>query len=220
MDDRLSTQFEAADAQWLVHWLRGPTRTRLEGSSVQVGDPAPDVELLDAESRPARLSDFWREGPAHLFFLRHYGCSCMKERWAQLNADLAKLAEAGARSVAIGTGEPERTRKFIEVRSISVPVLCDPEGKAYDAYGIIEGTVPAILHDFEWKPGDEETGYKLMKSRRYTDLRLVDNPWLLPAEFVVGRDGVIRHAHRYQYCEDFPPTAVLLGAIREAQAPA
>jgi hypothetical protein len=46
---------------------------------------------------------------------------------------------------------------------------------------------------------------------------VVDSPWQLPGEFVIGSDGVIRLAHRYQYCEDFPPKKVLLGAIATAE---
>ncbi|MBI2237881.1 MAG: AhpC/TSA family protein [Actinobacteria bacterium] len=216
MDEVLQRQYEAADERWFRHWLEGPTRTRHERLPTQIGDQAPDVELVDADGRPKRLSDFWTERPLHLFLMRHYGCSCMKERWEQLGKQLAAFQEAGGHTVAVGMGEPERTRRFIEARGIGCAVLCDPDGKAYEAYGIVEGDVPAILHDFAWKPGDEQTGRELMESRRDTDRRLVDNPWLLPAEFVIDRRGVIGHAHRYQYCEDFPPVAVLVGAVRAA----
>lgn len=57
---------------------------------------------------------------------------------------------------------------------------------------------------------------KLISSRRGTERALVDNPWQLPGESAIGRDGRIVHAHRYQYCEDFPPKTVLLGAIAAA----
>lgn len=214
--DELERQLRAADERCMRHWLEGPTRTRRDAVPVQVGDPAPDVDLVDQDGNPASLSRFWQEGPIVLFFMRHYGCSCMKERWGQLREEVPRLEEAGGRLVGVGMGEPERTRLFIRHRAIPVSVLCDPDGKAYTAYRIVEGTVPAVLHDFEWKPGDEETGRKLADSRRETDLRLVDNPRLLPAEFVVDRAGVIRHAHRYQYCEDFPPSTVLIGAIKAA----
>jgi hypothetical protein len=33
----------------------------------------------------------------------------------------------------------------------------------------------------------------------------------------VASDGVLVLTHRYQYCEDFPPKTVLLGAIAAAQ---
>lgn len=69
---------------------------------------------------------------------------------------------------------------------------------------------------FAWKPNDRETGEKLISSRRGTERALVDNPWQLPGEFVIASGGRIVHAHRYQYCEDFPPKTVLLGAIGAA----
>jgi peroxiredoxin len=42
-------------------------------SVVEVGDPAPDPEVLDALDRRVRLSALWAERPAVLAFLRHYG---------------------------------------------------------------------------------------------------------------------------------------------------
>jgi peroxiredoxin len=215
----LAAQLTAADQRWMNLWLSGPTRLRWDRLPPQVGDPAPDVELVDQEGAPVTLSGLWSRGAGalHLFFLRHFGCSCMRERWEQLNRDIPSLLEAGARTVAVGMGEPERARLFMQQRGISVPVLCDPEGRAYGAYGVLEGPVPAILHDTPWRPGDEAAGREMMEGRRDTDRRLVDNPWILPAEFVIGSDGLIWHAHRYQYCEDFPPTSVLLGVLHSAR---
>lgn len=212
----LERQLQAADKRWLTRFLHGPSRLRWEMLPPQVGDSAPDVVLPDSEGRQVRLSEEWVQAPLHLIFLRHYGCSCGKERAAQLNEEYARLTDSGARVVAIGQGEPERTVEYIRVRQMPCPVLCDTDYRAYDAYGVLEGTPATIFHDEEWKPNDERAGRKLTKSRRDTDMRVVDNPWLLPAEFVIDRQGIIRHAHRYQYCEDYPLTAVLVGAIRAA----
>lgn len=38
-----------------------------------VGDPAPDLALLDAEERTQRLSERWRRQPTVVVFLRHFG---------------------------------------------------------------------------------------------------------------------------------------------------
>lgn len=46
---------------------------------------------------------------------------------------------------------------------------------------------------------------------------MVDNPWQLPGEFVVSTDDRLVLTHRYQYCEDFPPKTVLIGAIQTAR---
>ncbi|HZQ36069.1 MAG TPA: hypothetical protein VFD32_09065 [Dehalococcoidia bacterium] len=37
------------------------------------GDPAPEVEVEDAAGEPLAISALWRERPALLVFLRHYG---------------------------------------------------------------------------------------------------------------------------------------------------
>lgn len=42
-------------------------------SELAVGDPAPDLVLLDAEERPVLLSERWKRGPLALIFLRHFG---------------------------------------------------------------------------------------------------------------------------------------------------
>ncbi len=56
-----------------------------------------------------------------------------------------------------------------------------------------------------------------LEPRRGTERAVVDSPWQLPGEFVIGSNGLIALAHRYQYCEDFPPKTVLLGAIAAAE---
>lgn len=213
----MAQQQADAERRWLAAWLSGPTRTRYDALPPQPGDPAPDFELPDATGRPRRLGEFWRSAPALILFLRHFGCSCLAERWETLKEDLAAFAQAGAQVVAVGQGEPERTGAVAQRRGYPFPVLCDPERRAYAAYGLLEGTPAQILHDFPWRPQDRETGEQLIASRRGTERAVVDSPWQLPGEFVVSPAGVLVHAHRYQYCEDFPPRTVLLGAIAVAR---
>jgi peroxiredoxin len=209
----------AAEERWLASWLVGPTRIRYEELPPQPGDAAPDPVLRDTSGDARHLSEFWAHSPALVIFMRHFGCSCLMERWEGLKNDLAELADAGARVVAICQAEPERARAVAERRRYQFPLLCDPELSAYRAFGLLEGQVAQVLHDFAWQPGDEETARTLfIEPRRGTERAVVDSPWQLPGEFVIGSDGQIVLAHRYQYCEDFPPKTVLLGAIAAAEA--
>ncbi len=208
----------AAEQRWLAQWLAGPTRTRFEELPPQAGDPAPNPTLIDTSGEPRPLSDFWAHGPSLVIFMRHFGCSCLMERWEVLKLDLSAFADAGARVVAICQAEPERARAVAERRAYEFPVLCDPELEAYRAFGLLEGQPSQILHDLPWRPGDEETARTLfIEPRRGTERAVVDSPWQLPGEFVIGSNGRIALAHRYQYCEDFPPKTVLLGAIAAAE---
>ena len=208
----------AAEQRWLASWLTGPTRTRFEALPPQAGDAAPNPTLLDTSGEPRRLSDYWAHAPALVIFMRHFGCSCLMERWEALKVELSAYADAGARVVAICQAEPERARAVADRRAYGFPLLCDPGLDAYRAYGLLEGQPSQILHDFPWQPNDEETARTLfIEPRRGTERAVVDSPWQLPGEFVVRSDGVIALAHRYQYCEDFPPKTVLLGAIAAAE---
>jgi peroxiredoxin len=207
---------EAAEAEWLTAWLAGPKRTRWASLPPQVDDRAPDIELPDAAGRVRRLSEWWSAGTVHLIFLRHFGCSCLSERWGRLRDELAAIAGAGATTVAVAQGEPERTAEVAARRGYSFPILCDPDRRAYEAFGLLEGTPAQVLHDFPWRPDDSQTVDMLFASRKGTERAVVDDPWQLPGEFVIAQGGRIALAHRYQYCEDYPPQAVLLGAIAAA----
>jgi peroxiredoxin len=208
-----------AERRWLASWLVGPTHTRYDELPLQAGDQAPDLELADTSGGLRRLSEFWAHGPAIVIFMRHFGCSCLMERWEGLKGELSDYADAGARVVAICQAEPVRARAVAARREYQFPVLCDPALAAYRAFGLLEGSPPQVLHDFPWRPGDEETARTLfLEPRRGTERAVVDSPWQLPGEFVIGSDGRIVLAHRYQFCEDFPPKTVLLGAIAAAEA--
>ena len=218
MDPTVHGQHEAAEAEWLDAWLAGPKRTRWTSLPPQVGDPAPDLELPDLSGRVRRLSEWWSAGSIHLIFLRHFGCSCLADRWDRLRDELAAFADAGATTVAITQGEPERTAEVAARRGYPFPILCDPDRRAYEAFGLLEGTPAQILHDFPWRPDDRVGADELAGPRKGTERALVDDPWQLPGEFVIARGGRIGLVHRYQYCEDIPPSGVLLGAIADARA--
>ena len=206
----------SAEERFWKAWLSGPTRIALESLPPQIGQPAPDLELPDTSGASRRLSEFWSARPALVLFLRHFGCSCLAERWERLREEVGELQEE-AEIVAVCQAEPPRAAEVASRRGYPFPVLSDPERNAYRAYGLPEGTVAQVLHDFDWKPGDEATGRELIESRRGTERALVDSPWQLPGEFVVGTDGILALTHRYQYCEDLPPKTVLIGAIRAAK---
>jgi len=209
----------AAEERWLAQWLTGPTHVRYTELPPQAGDPAPDPILPDTSGEPRRLSDYWAHGPLLVIFMRHFGCSCLMERWEGLKDELSSFTDAGARVVGICQAEPDRARAVAERRAYAFPLLCDPDRAAYRAFGLLQGQPSQILHDFPWQPDDEETARSLfIEPRRGTERAVVDSPWQLPGEFVIGSNGRIALAHRYQYCEDFPPKTVLLGAIAAAEA--
>jgi peroxiredoxin len=211
-------QIEAAEAEWLDLWKQGPTRLRWTEVPLQVEDLAPDFELKDTSGKLVHLSDFWSNGPALILFWRHYGCSCGVDRAKLLQNEYADYIKLGASVVVIGQGDPERSKDYSEKHDIPCPVLCDPTYQVYEAYDLLEGKPSQIIYDApdEYLRIDYETGAQLQQSRQGTEGALVDSPWQLPGEFVVDQSGIIRLAHRYQHCEDWPNPSILIPAIKES----
>lgn len=214
----IEQQIIEAEREGRALWKKGPTRTRWTKIPLQAGDHAPDFELLDSSSKSMKLSNFWNGKPALILFWRHYGCSCGRDRAARFQEEYPKYLELDANVVVIGQGEPERAAAYAEKNKITCPVLCDPTLQAYQGYDLLEGKPSQILFDApdEYLKCEPEAGKKLLDSRQGTDRAIVDDPWQLPGEFVVDKKGVIRLAYRYQYCEDWPSSLLLIAGIKEA----
>ena len=214
-----SPDTDAAGRQWLAHWSTGPTRRRWTELPPQPGDPAPSLDLVEARAgRPVPLSSLWSDGPALLLFWRHYGCSCGRDRAARLRDEFRSYADAGARVAIVGQGEPARTLAYAAANAIpdEVALFCDPDERAYRAYGILEGGPIEVLFDApdEYLQCGADAGAGLFEQRRERGMPMVDNPWLLPGEFVVGRDGRLVTTCRFQYCEHWIDARVNVAAIR------
>ena len=218
MDMKIEEQIACAEQEWLEGWKQGPTRLRWTELPLQAGDAAPDVELEDMSGGIVRLSSFWQEGPAVIIFLRHFGCSCAFDRTERLKMECAAFFEAGASVIAIGQGEPARSKRFAEQRGLPCGLLCDPERRAYEAFNLLEARPSQVVYGAPdaFLRRDFEAGGQLQQSRHGTERAAVDSPWQLPGDFVVGQDGFLRLTYRAQFCDDFTDLQVLLAAIREA----
>lgn len=214
--DRLTAE---AERQWMEGWDRGPDRTRWTDIPLQRGDRAPSQELLNSKGQPVQLADFWQAGPALLLFWRHYGCGCGMERAERLQDEIRDYRDARAKVVIIGQAGPERSARYSEKHGLDqLPVLCDQEYSLYEAYDLLEGTLVQVLYDAPdvFLRRQREAAVELVQSRRKKGRPLVDNGWLLPGEFVIDEQGIVRFGYRYQYCDNFPDPRVLTAAIREA----
>ncbi len=204
----------AAERTWLDRWTAGPSEP--EGRGLPIGAEAPDLRLLDHTGSLRHLSEFWATGPALLMFWRHFGCGCGVARAERLRAEWADLAAAGLTVAIIGQGDPVRAAEYRSRHELPCPVLTDPDGSAYRAYGVGQWPVERILYDAPaafWAH-DRERGAGFQEKRRETGRPLVDDPWRAAAEFVVRSDGTVRLPYLYQYCDGFPDPRVLTTAAR------
>jgi peroxiredoxin len=218
MEDNLDDLVRAGEREWIERWTEGPTRIVWPDRPVQIGDAAPDFGLLDHTGAQVRLGEFWQTMPALVIFWRQFGCGCGMARAERLSKEHADYVAAGASVVVVGQGEPQRSAAYRTAQELQPPILCDPDERVYRAYGLLEGVPAQILFDAprEMWAHDRETGLEFQRQRRQQGRPLVDNPWLLPGEFVIDTGGTIRLVHRYQHCEDFPQPLVLIAAVTSA----
>lgn len=207
----------AAAEEFRKQWRRGPTHTRWSDVPPQEGDPAPRIRVQEATGARVRLSAFWDDGPALLIFWRHFGCWSGEERAKRLREAYPRYVGAGASVVIITMGEPARAVDFARTEDIPSAVVCDPDRRAYRAYGLLEGKPAQVLYDRpELLRAWEEDPEAALEKMREQDRVPVDDPWQLGGDVVVDEEGVIRMAYRHRYPDDFPAPSLLHRMIDEA----
>jgi peroxiredoxin len=218
MEELVREQLDKAQGRWLEQWKRGPQRTAWSAVPLQVGDAAPSLGMRDQRGKAVELASLWRNRPALLVFWRHFGCGAGLQRAQALRESWRELDAAGLRVAAIGQAEPERTAWYARRRELppEMTFLCDPEGLAYAAFGLLDGLPHQVLFRLPEpvQRRDVDAGVAVAAKRREAGDPLVDSPWLMPGEFLVDTAGVVRMAHRYAHIYDIPETALLLSALR------
>lgn len=149
-------------------------------------------------------------------FWRHFGCGCGIDRAQRLRSEFAQYQDSGLEVVIVAQGEPLRAAAYKEEHQLPCPVLCDPTGEAYRAYGLGHWPVERVLFDAppEYWSHPRDLGMALQHTRRESGRPMVDDPWRAVSEFVLAPDGRLRLIHTYQHCEDFPDPRVLTTAAR------
>ena len=113
------------------------------------------------------------------------------ERAARLAGQVDEFIASGLTVVIVGQGDPERAAAYAAKHDISVPILSDPTGDVYSAYGIGHWQPEQVFFDApaEYLTHPPELGRDLMESRRQLGRPMVDDPWRAAAEFVIAQTG-------------------------------
>lgn len=100
------------------------------------GEKAPDFTLPDQDGNDVRLYDLIGEGPVVVFFYpKAFTDVCTKEACMFRDSHEA-FAESGARVVGVSADTIEAQKAFHTKHHLSFPVLSDPKGVAYKAFGV------------------------------------------------------------------------------------
>ena len=174
-----------------------------------------DVVVQDEHGADVPLGELWREQPAVLVFLRHYGCVFCRAIAVQLHRARDGFESAGARLAVIGQGTPEQSEAFRRAQSIALPVYSDPERRSYEAAGAKVATFSEL---FSPRTVARGIGHTVTSRIRQGSIavhqgRLVDNPAQLGGVLVIAPDDSVRYAHLSEDASDNPPIDEILAAV-------
>lgn len=171
---------------------------------------APDLMLLNTSGKPVQLSDLWKDRPLLLAFTRHFGCTQCKEMLEELVQGREKIENSGLGIAVIMQGTPEATAVFAEKFAPGLLCLCDPERKAYQAYGLERGNVfQTFINPKVWSAVSRATrkGYKVEKPPAGQDAMQMSGT------FIISKEGRIELPYYYDHIADHPPLELLLSGV-------
>ena len=176
----------------------------------KVGDRAPEFAAKDWKGNGVRLADLRASGPAVLVFLRYTGCPICQLRIAELAREHERFVRAGARVAVVVESPAESVRRFAAGREFPFVLLPDPDRALYRAYGVEKGGIAAIL--------SPRVIAEVIRARLagHKHGKFEGTETQVPADFVVGRDGLVRHARYGRHVADSTPIADLLRAVESA----
>ena len=171
---------------------------------------APDVEVLDLDGNPAQLSSFWKEKPLLLAFTRHFGCTQCKEMLDELVQGRERIEEAGLAVAVINQGTPAATSLFAKEFAPGLVMLCDPQRKAYQAYGLERGNLfQTFLNPKVWSAISRarKKGYQVEPPPEGQDAMQMSGT------FIISKNGQILLPYYYDHIADHPPLELLLSGV-------
>lgn len=101
----------------------------------EIGDLAPDFELLNSEEEPVKLSDF-RGKRVILFFYPKAGTSGCTTQACGLRDNFPQFENANATVIGVSPDKPSALAKWIIKENLPYPLLSDPEHEVADLYGV------------------------------------------------------------------------------------
>jgi mycoredoxin-dependent peroxiredoxin len=107
---------------------------------LQVGDPAPDFELLDEEGKPTRLSSFRGHNVVLVFFPAAFSPICTQELKG-IASHQNQFESEDARIVGISVDNKWSLKAFKRDERLSATLLSDfhPKGNVSQKYGVFMG---------------------------------------------------------------------------------
>jgi peroxiredoxin len=105
--------------------------------AAEIGEKAPDFTLpSDSWKNEVSLEEVRREGPVVLFFYPGDWSSVCTDQMSQVQQEIGRFEEKGARVLGVSVDSPWSHRAWAEERGIEFPLLSDFKRVVVGEYGV------------------------------------------------------------------------------------
>ena len=143
--------------------------------TIEVGQKAPDVQLVDIDKKQVKISDYKGKTTVLLFFPGAFTGVCTKEMCA-FRDGMSRYNNLNANVVGISVDSPFALKGFKAANNLTFPLLSDYSRSAVNAFGI-------PLNDFSGLTGytaAKRSVFILDKDQKVRFKWVSDNPGIEP----------------------------------------
>lgn len=166
---------------------------------VEIGQSAPDVQVLDMHGEAVSLSSLWKSGPVLLYFHRHLGCIFTKQAFKRLDCSIGQLESHGVRIISIVPTNTSNANAFCTNGDFWHTCLVDMKLDSYKAYGVPKAN---LIQMFGPKPINSachatKRGYR-------QSIRTAGNAFIMSAVIVIDASGIVKATWYSSHIGDIP----------------
>jgi hypothetical protein len=170
------------------------------------------ASVQDTDGEPVRLADSWRDHPAVIVWLRHFGCVFCREHVAEVRAARPDIEALHGGIVFVGNGTPRAAAWFQKRFAPDSTVVTDPDLVTYKAIGARSG-VMSTLGPRAWGAGLRA----FSSGARQTATK--GHPFQQGGVLVIAPGDKVLFRHVSGAAGDHAPLERVLAALRSADAP-
>ena len=176
-------------------------------SKLAIGDKAPDFRFKTPWDGETNFYDVAGNNPAVLIFLRYYGCPVCQMEMVKIKQEIDLVRQKGGRVFIVLQSAPETLASLIKRDDFPFTIICDPQGKVFQLYGVEAGGIIKYLH-----PAGLIAAIKAT-FRGFLHGKFEGKETQLPAAFAMKADKIIKYAHYGENISDIPPLAKMISGI-------
>jgi len=176
-------------------------------SKLAPGNKAHDFKFKTPWDDEVKFYDAVGNNPAVLIFLRYYGCPVCRMEMAKIKQEIDLVSKKGGRVFVVLQSAPETVASLIKKDDFPFTIICDPQGKVFQLYGVEAGGIIKYLHPAGLIAAIKATCHGFLHGK------FEGKETQLPAAFAMTADKIIKYAHYGKNIGDMPSLTKIINGI-------